>query len=540
MSIVRLKEKYGITEYEKAQITLVTGKIIDKPYDLIWGCVELLHPEIPIPAPEEFIPGGNSAYRYFAHRAVVSADQALEWLDQLVCTHKVPLLNGNSDGFAEDEDKVITTGDFLSEPSWPSLTTMTGDSRFGIIPLDLQSPLVCSMWQDDCNLIKELRSNDQEVLIDWVKEKIGFDLGIDGKLAGSIHLIVDNPVFRKVELRLKPNEECMDKMNIMINTVLRENQKYESLTLILLDKRDTGWKVHYNGSVENSVIEVVLEETEHPREVMAMILKDCQLLFISEPNTFVYSLNMGFSVGAGTRRVVIRKGLSEESYDVNLRSAPEVSMIGAEPPFDGLSIIRKMRNRIRDREIHAKYDQVYLQFNQDKATVLLREILDKGNRRILFVDPYFSRNEFIRFVLAIPCLDATIEILSSTEIVKGCDPLEKIEIYNSLKIECERTNQKIDFRIMGSGVESIHDRFLLCDDRVWMLGSSLNAYGTRGTMLLSLPEPKSVIPELERVWKKAKTLEERIEEISLKPEAYFENKRHSWWYRLIRVFKCNL
>ena len=90
---------------------------------------------------------------------------------------------------------------------------------------------------------------------------------------------------------------------------------------------------------------------------------------------------------------------------------------------------------------------------------------------------------------------------------------------------------------MGSGAESIHDRFLLCDDKVWMLGSSLNAYGTRGTMLLRLPEPKSVIQELERVWEKAKTLEERIEGISLKPEVIIENKRHGWWYRLKRVFK---
>jgi hypothetical protein len=55
-------------------------------------------------------------------------------------------------------------------------------------------------------------------------------------------------------------------------------------------------------------------------------------------------------------------------------------------------------------------------------------------------------------------------------------------------------------RVMTGKHPAIHDRFLIVDDRAWLLGSSLGAFGERGSMLVELPFPTQVLPELERVW----------------------------------------
>jgi hypothetical protein len=47
---------------------------------------------------------------------------------------------------------------------------------------------------------------------------------------------------------------------------------------------------------------------------------------------------------------------------------------------------------------------------------------------------------------------------------------------------------------------AVHDRFLYVGERLWMLGSSLNHFGGRGTLMVSVPDPDPVLEDLERVW----------------------------------------
>lgn len=52
----------------------------------------------------------------------------------------------------------------------------------------------------------------------------------------------------------------------------------------------------------------------------------------------------------------------------------------------------------------------------------------------------------------------------------------------------------------------VHDRFLLVDDAAWMLGSSLNAFGKRGALIVALPSPTELRSELTLVWQRAHPL----------------------------------
>jgi hypothetical protein len=72
----------------------------------------------------------------------------------------------------------------------------------------------------------------------------------------------------------------------------------------------------------------------------------------------------------------------------------------------------------------------------------------------------------------------------------------------------------VSVRVM-SGERPIHDRFLIVDEKVWHLGSSLNAFGTRGTMLIELDEAEAMIPELLRYAEPAasKSIDERLADL---------------------------
>ena len=57
---------------------------------------------------------------------------------------------------------------------------------------------------------------------------------------------------------------------------------------------------------------------------------------------------------------------------------------------------------------------------------------------------------------------------------------------------------------------AIHDRFITEPERLWMLGSSINAFGSRGTMMIAVPDPEPVARDLERVWDDSQALDEYL------------------------------
>ena len=75
----------------------------------------------------------------------------------------------------------------------------------------------------------------------------------------------------------------------------------------------------------------------------------------------------------------------------------------------------------------------------------------------------------------------------------------------------------IVIKMMPGNRPDVHDRFLLVDDRVFLLGSSLGEFGSRGTTLLRLPYPELVRPKLEAAWNSGVELDTKIASLSQGP-----------------------
>jgi hypothetical protein len=135
------------------------------------------------------------------------------------------------------------------------------------------------------------------------------------------------------------------------------------------------------------------------------------------------------------------------------------------------------------------------------------------------VDAYLDATDLVEVVLAVGRNDIPVRILSSRkELVKdvaGGGSVKKGEVLLSLRkrLHSEQHLNGFEIRVMSGKDPMIHDRFLALDDRLWLLGSSLNNFGARGTMMLAVPDPEPVLSALEEAWNESEPLEAWLERL---------------------------
>ena len=71
-----------------------------------------------------------------------------------------------------------------------------------------------------------------------------------------------------------------------------------------------------------------------------------------------------------------------------------------------------------------------------------------------------------------------------------------------IKQSNEEVRHKIECRLMKGDKAALHDRIIIADDKVWMLGCSLNEFGQRATTLIRVPREYAprIIQEVKQWW----------------------------------------
>ena len=75
-----------------------------------------------------------------------------------------------------------------------------------------------------------------------------------------------------------------------------------------------------------------------------------------------------------------------------------------------------------------------------------------------------------------------------------------------------------EIRVMLGAEEPLHDRFQLNDEKTWLLGSSLNLLGHRGTTAVRLGDVDQIRSDIEVEWERAVPLADFVAETSVQPE----------------------
>ena len=112
---------------------------------------------------------------------------------------------------------------------------------------------------------------------------------------------------------------------------------------------------------------------------------------------------------------------------------------------------------------------------------------------------YFTVKTLVRFVMPVKLANVEVRILSSKEELKAQD-------ITDLKEGCEAMIEKdvvnVSCRLLRGEKAALHDRFLVADDQVWLVGCSLDEIGKRATTISRVPADysKKILNRIEEWW----------------------------------------
>lgn len=217
--------------------------------------------------------------------------------------------------------------------------------------------------------------------------------------------------------------------------------------------------------------------------------------------TFIHSIQLGMSVKSkdvalldeNSNVVRVVEKFSKERPSTIGAKIEEESVWDNSQEFEYEKLERSLDFVFFDGE-KEKTDQ-----NRQKARGCVERILNQTQNVCYICDSYFNVKTLCQFVAPIKFAAVEVRVLSSKERL-GADDKEK------LKQKAEEMRVKdisnVHCRLLKGEKSALHDRFIVADDKVWMLGCSLNEFGERATTLIRVPSrySKRLIEWAENYW----------------------------------------
>ncbi len=429
------------------------------------------------------------------------------------------------------------------EPAWPRLTTAI-DSDLHIVPfladwhrcprlhhlIPVQEDFITSLWN----------AEQQDKALTWLSEHLFFDFKDYPELLGSIHLIAPNPVFNGLDIKEIPGYVTE---SVLLKFYLWPGQAVDGLELSVRDIRPTGAVNIRNINLTAPALKIDFGHEIYKLDI-SITCPRRGVLFWNNPVSFIRSISLNANVQTARRKMILTDETRESSLEreTNIIHPDSSTIIGKEQPLppalEAIVEAQKMRRRRSD----AKHLDQYLFSEQaDEAETFVRGVIGPARKRVLIVDPYFTTlYELIKFGLAPERPSVSVQILTSGKgfkqlaheqcIQKSSEGIPDLLKLSKNKFEakdygkifdqfCQELSKQsrtvintIEIKVMTGKEPDVHDRFIVADNNVWLIGSSLNKFGKRLTTTVRLPDPDPVRNALERVWNEAEDLHQWIQD----------------------------
>lgn len=355
--------------------------------------------------------------------------------------------------------------------------------------------------KDNGNLKKIF--NEHSYLKDQLAEisvkNIHTDLMKSFDLIGSIFVIHYHPIIRRIDFRM--GNDCvyasMTKRENSVDCTFDVHVLYKNDNAICVNESQTKWNtqdrlVKLPMQEKTSNIDVVMLDTDGD-----IVYHYLDMAFLKRITLFQNVLSKQLSItGGGNGKVKIPKYEEEET------------VIGDRKGDDFSSPMYKISEEELWRRSERNLEFIYLDGakeenakneNISKARRFVAKILGTAHKEIFICDPYFDMIAFDRYIYGIQRLNVNVFIIASKEMKKSEATLlqETIDRYLSSMqmstVQCKVTK----------GAEPLfHDRYIIADDTIWLLGTSLNNIGERATTIVKVPLEyrKNLIKEIKDVW----------------------------------------
>ncbi|MCU0682664.1 MAG: VPA1262 family N-terminal domain-containing protein [Polyangiaceae bacterium] len=478
-------------DYTKAEITTLAHVAPGaKAPTHVLGVVELLHTHLE-PNPLIGLASENGGYprrtdlgtrggKLFVQRWHMSVRDGIQWYRSCA--------SGSMTVPGKDRSKptVVQLGQLGGDPPWPYLVVelrkfwlhsefwgdRPGGSRWHrLLPL---SPV---------DITKGWGASDSEKAREFFMAQVHVDILSRSVLLGSCHLRLPNPVFRNVHQRVGS-----DRRSVTFDLELHPGQSLDELELTLWNQRSWGaTSVRHMMLQPGTNLLCVPEGVELVAH--AVSCKKRGLLKQSEPAVFIGAINVAMNLVSEQRRVETPKG----RYNVGVSGASQPLQVGTPRPVGALARLAADERQQRTQQAWA--ETAFQWFDKDSVagTQAVRDIIQSASKSVDLLDPYFGRGDLLEFALSTTRHGLPFRVLTShyfctsgkdldLEIEHG-DALAKT--LDSVRTQDPRLN--IEVKVMPGQKSPVHDRFLIVDGTVWVLGASLNEFGSRGSLLMKLP-----------------------------------------------------
>lgn len=484
------------SDYQHA-IVQVICLLYEEKYHLIFASAELLPAELSAPAGEPGISeparrlGGQC--RMFYRRYMMRAKEALAWYER--CR------SGEFKLLGEDADRPTAHEALLEEPQWPQLVVGTKFPVSGDVPSSVRAHHLYAEAVPP--VIQKLLALQPE-LLDWASDRIFASFARYPELAGSVHLLAPNPVFRSLHVRLHIAEDNSESTAIEITS--RAGISSEGLEVTVVEHRPTGicgYQTQAFGTYPYMLIKHVgaVEEVE-----LFLRCPRRGLLEWQAPSSYIRAFSTNMSIVSTRKRISVPQpdGEPAEVYEVPLSEAALAST--RQEPGGPTALPARLRRQefARKRSDEAeRLGQKWFHRSRAEGTEFVRSLIGSARERVWIVDPYFAAPELFSFALATTHAAAKVVILTgATTAMQSEGYIDKsIEAGEQLlrTLQGQEGMSHIEVRVMTGDMPTVHDRFLVIDNAVWFTGNSLNSLGERAGMMISLPAPDVVVTKLESI-----------------------------------------
>lgn len=388
----------------------------------------------------------------------------------------------------------------------PMLVTGSGGSESpgAVLPRREGTLRLYSRLEPKGLLGRYLQPRELEALGEFALEKLGVDLLRFSEYQGAVLLCAPNPLLRDMEEWISSDER-----HFVVEFRERDRCSIRGCTFEITELLDSEEGFTLRSPVTDS--QLVIPIPHRPSSLRTRLL---------DPSGECIHDSSGFFPGSDSFRIDGRLGGHIRDFKIHLRDGTvehcRIETVSAtrfqqaERERDASQLLREARERRELEDLERNRTFVYFEggaASKRRATEIIRELLGNARHRCIICDSYLSADDVARFAPFVRVTHLPIQLLGArfflkqklqkgTERTEGDLLLERLRAMSALD-----ASLVLSCRVMrGSQKSPVHDRFLVIDDDVYLLGSSLNEFGSRATTLFRIPDPQRIIDELISWW----------------------------------------
>lgn len=439
--------------------------------------------------------------------------------NEAIQAFEYPIKNNNIDG----EKNFFFNNNFYKEPNGSSPLVIssnvyTKDGLASVIPQRNSGLFVWTQIDSERSVERQFRrekySSDMKAMSHLTEDWLGFNIWEKSEHIGNIYMVAPNPYYRDLDVSLSTNPS-----GIFYQFKLRHGIK-EKFKIRVIDKHGDNIALDNIFEVKDSMGLITLPHEPHLTELRVYNSND-DLIGIEGPFTFIKNIEVNMSMKQADFHVKVQDKDGIKEFEVEKYSKESPVSIGEPLSFNAAFYFKNAENS--RKHIINRENSIFIFFKGSKegedserelqrkeAQKIIRDLINKAQFRCFICDPYFSLTDLYEFAFYIRNSGVQLNILNAKEVIDknmAKDLSEAIHQYN------EKPFQKIICRILRGAKSILHDRFIISDNNVWFIGTSLNQIGSKATCIGKVPESDNmeIIKEIEN-WFDNKAFTESIEE----------------------------